>query len=106
MIRHVAAFRFSPEKSEKEIQEILSAFGTLPGQIDGLLDVHFGANITPENLDQGYLHGIILDFDSIQSLKAYLEHPEHIRIAGPVLQALSGPAERSVVVFDLVLSGP
>ena len=101
MVRHVALFRFRPDLSEQDVTDLLAGFAHLVDRIDGFRGVHFGRNISPEQLDQGFRHGIIADFDDMDSLKSYLADSAHVRLADRVLAALATGVERDVIVFDL-----
>ncbi|NVK35214.1 MAG: Dabb family protein [Rhodobacteraceae bacterium] len=101
MIRHVALFRFKNSIPEPDLDAVLQRFHGLKGKVAGLQSVHVGANCSPETLDKGFLRGIILDFDSIESLQGYLSHPAHVAIAEDVIASLANSLDEDVIVFDL-----
>ena len=101
MIRHVALFRFRRNIPEPELEALLQRFCDLKGRVAGLQSAHVGVNCSPETLDKGFLHGIILDFDSMDDLQNYLSHPLHVTIAEDVINSLSDGLDRDVMVFDL-----
>ena len=70
-------------------------------RVDGLRGVAVGPNISPEQLDQGFRHGIVADFDTMDALNGYLADGAHRQLAGRVLAALETGVERDVVAFDL-----
>tara|TARA_R110002126_G_scaffold291767_1_gene457187 strand:+ start:3780 stop:4094 length:315 start_codon:yes stop_codon:yes gene_type:complete len=101
MIRHVALFRFSNGMPEKILDALLQRFCNLKGTVAGLLSVHVGTNCSPEALDKGFRHGIIMDFESIGDLKQYLSHPLHVPIAEDLIKCLATGLADDIVVFDL-----
>ena len=100
MIRHVVLLRFDPETTAATINEIFAGFGALAAKLPGVRGVSYGANVSPEGLDRGYLHGFVMDFDSAAARDAYLAHPEHVVFAqGTVIPALKDGLD-SIAVFD------
>ena len=63
--------------------------------IPGIEDYVSGANCSPEGLNQGYTHGLVMTFTDAAARDAYLPHPDHERVKQAVL-----PHVESVVVFD------
>jgi len=103
MIRHIALFRFDPGLPANETDRLVAGFEALVDQVDGFIGVSGGINVSPEQLDQGFRHGIVADFEDMGALKAYLQHPAHIGHAARVLAALKTGVEHDVIVFDLEL---
>jgi hypothetical protein len=103
MIRHVAIFRFAPKVSEEEAAALMNGFRALGDQIPQLQDLHAGPNISPEQLDQGFRHGIIADFRTAEDFEAYLKHPLHVTHAQNVIAALRTGLKEDVIVFDLTV---
>lgn len=99
MIRHCAFFRFRPDLTEEEIDQLLEGFVDLKGQIDGILDVIVGQNVSTEGLSQGFDHGIVMDFVDAAAVDAYLAHPAHLALAAKVVPRLEGGLE-GALPFD------
>src|SRR5437868_4687073 len=98
-IRHIVLLPFRSSLSQQEITQIMGRFSQLQNIIPEILSFSWGANNSPENLHQGYLHGFIMEFKNDLNRKIYLEHPAHIKLS----QELIHPAlEDGVlpVVFD------
>jgi len=98
-IRHLVLLPFKTSLSQKEVTKIMEQFGQLKNIISEISSFSWGANNSPENLHQGYLHGFMMEFKNETDRKTYLEHPAHIKLA----QELIHPAlVKGVlpVVFD------
>lgn len=100
MIKHCVLFRFRKDVADQAIRDILVRFEQLVGTIPGILAVHAGANVSPEGLDHGHLHGFVMDIESTALRDAYLIHPEHTAISEDVLPLLEKGIE-GVTVMDL-----
>ena len=49
MVRHILLVRFKPGASPPSIEVLQSAFKSMPSKIEGLVDVEWGENNSPEN---------------------------------------------------------
>lgn len=99
MITHVVLIRF-PDPDAALVDDLLAPFRALPGVIPGLVSVQAGRNTNPEGLHQGFLHALVMRFNSAADRDAYLPHPAHVRIAAPIIANLARGTQ-DVVVFDL-----
>lgn len=61
----------STEMKERAAREIHA----LQGQIPGLLETSYGANVSPRS--QGFTHGGVMKFRDAAALEAYGPHPVH-----------------------------
>ena len=50
----------------------------LQGQIPGLLETSYGANVSPRS--QGFTHGSVMKFQDKTALDAYSPHPVHQKL--------------------------
>jgi hypothetical protein len=64
MIRHILLVKFKSKSSPKQIQEVLEEFEFIPTRIDGISDVEWGENNSPEKLNDGYSHCIQITFEN------------------------------------------
>lgn len=76
-VRHVVVFKYKPEASEAQIQEITEAFRNLQDKIPGIVNFETGVNNSPENLNQDFTHVYLLTFENAEARDNYLPHPAH-----------------------------
>lgn len=96
MIDHIVLLRPRAETTEADVDALRAGVLGLQTQIPGIVDIAWGANVSVEPLDQGYLLGFVVRFVDASARDAYLPHPAHAAIV-PQVHAV---AER-VLVFDL-----
>lgn len=94
-LRHVVLFKFKPEATPQQIQEIVQAFQALPQKIEGITGFEWGTDVSPEGLSEGYTHCFVVTFRDAQARDAYLPHPAHQEFV-----ALLRPRLEKVLVVD------
>lgn len=77
VLRHVVLFKFKETSSDEEVQKVVDAFRALPDKIPQVHDFEYGTNNSPEGLDDGFTHAILMTFKSEADRDAYLPHPAH-----------------------------
>ena len=97
MFRHVVVFRFTPQTSEEQQQELARQLRTLPGAIEQIKAYHVGldAGMNPGN----YQFAVVADFGSVEDYLVYRDHPVHRDIIGKYVQPIV--AERAAVQYEL-----
>ena len=95
VLRHVVLFRYKPEVTPAQLDEINRAFQDLQRQIPQIRDFERGTNNSPEALDKGFTHGYLVTFESEADRDAYLPHPAHKKF----VEMLGGKLEEPFV-FD------
>jgi hypothetical protein len=100
MIRHCVMVKFRTDVTGAERESIFDALRALRGKIDGLLDMSFGPNVSPEGLDRGFTHGFTMDFRDAAARDAYLIDPDH-KVAGGRLGAALEGGRDGLIVVDL-----
>ena len=86
LLRHVVLFKFKPEATPEQVQEVVTAFGSLKGKIDLIVDFEWGTDVSVENLAAGYTHCFFASFRDAASRDTYLPHPAHqefVKLVGP-----------------------
>jgi lysophospholipase L1-like esterase len=86
LLRHIVLFKFKPEVTPEQVQEVAAAFGSLKGKIDLIVDFEWGTDVSVENLAAGYTHCFFASFRDAASRDTYLPHPAHqefVKLAGP-----------------------
>lgn len=76
-LRHVVLFKFKDGTSQADIQKIVDAFGKLPKKIPTIKDFEWGANNSPEKLNDGLTHCFFVTFASETDRNNYLVDPAH-----------------------------
>jgi hypothetical protein len=82
MLRHIVMFKFKENANgapkEKNMQKSKTLLESLPPKIPEIknLEIHLNINEDPGNFDML----LTVDFDSLEDLQTYLEHPEHKKV--------------------------
>ncbi len=97
MFRHVVVFRFTPQTSGEQQEELARQLRTLPGAIEQIKAYHVGldAGMNPGN----YQFAVVADFGSVEDYLVYRDHPVHRDIIGKYVQPIV--AERAAVQYEL-----
>jgi lysophospholipase L1-like esterase len=95
LLRHVVLFRYKPETTPAQLDEINRAFQDLQQQIPEIRGFERGTNNSPEGLAKGFTHGYLITFESEADRDAYLPHPAHKKF----VELLGGKLEEPFV-FD------
>jgi hypothetical protein len=96
VIDHIVLLRPRAAATEAQVDALREAILSLAAIIPGIVDIAWGANVSVEQLDQGYLFGFVVRFVDASARDEYLPHPAHAAVV-PQVHAV---AER-VLVFDL-----
>lgn len=100
MIRHIVLLRLRPEVTDAEIGAVFAEIHALRGDLPGLRAVASGRSESPERIERGYLHGMVLEFDDWAALARYGEDVRH-KAAGAKLVAAAQDGLDGILVFDL-----
>ncbi|MFN8830719.1 MAG: Dabb family protein [Labrys sp. (in: a-proteobacteria)] len=103
MIRHIVLIRFRPEVSEAEIAAIFSDLAAIQAVLPGVRSITAGRSESPEQIERGYMHGFVVDFDDWAALAAYQSHPDHKAVGARIVANAVGGLD-GVLVFDLPVS--
>ena len=85
-VRHVVVFKYKPEATPAQIQQVTDAFRALASSVPGVTAFEDGVNNSPEGKNQGFTHVYLLTFKDAAARDAYLPHPEHKKF-GQVLRS-------------------
>ncbi len=94
-LKHVVLVKFKPETRQSDINRVTDAFNGLKQEIESVVSIESGTDISPEGLSQGYTHAFVLSYANAADRDAYLVHPAHEKFVG-VLR----PHVESVTVVD------
>ncbi len=88
MIKHIVLFKFKndlPEPDKKQKLEAIKAdLEALTEKVETLKNMEVGINFNP---DEKYDLALTSEFESMEGLKAYATHPEHLK-AGAVIREI------------------
>ncbi len=76
-VKHIALLKFKEGTPEDQIQTIFDNILDITESIPGIEDYVSGPNSSPEGLNQGYTHALIMTFKDYAARDAYLPHPTH-----------------------------
>ena len=93
-MHHIVLLKFAAQKGHRAA-ELLVALEALRKRLPGFLSLGGGPYSSPEGLNQGYTHGLLLTFADAAARDHYLFHPDHEKIKQAFLPDLEG-----VIAFD------
>lgn len=100
MIRHIVLTKFKLETEESDISEIYEGLAELTSRISGAHGFTGGRSESPEQIERGYKHGFVIDFDSWEVLGTYAQHPQHLALGARIVENAIGGID-GVLVLDL-----
>ncbi len=100
MIRHIVLTRFKPETSESTIADIYDGLSALSEKLTGAQGFTGGRSESPEQIERGYMHGFVIDFDNWDALQAYAQNEEHQALGGQLVANAVGGID-GILVLDL-----
>jgi heme-degrading monooxygenase HmoA len=95
VLRHIVMYKFKPETTPAQIQEVIDAFAGLPKKVDTIVGFEAGPNVSKEGKSEGFTHVFVVTFKTEADLAAYLVHPAH----EAYVKVVKDKREK-VVVFD------
>ena len=95
MIRHILLIKFKDASLPDEIDKLKSLFESMPKKIEGVISVEWGTNDSPEGMNKGYTHCVLMTFSDEAGRQNYLPHMEH-----DALKAVFAPLLDDIIVFD------
>lgn len=97
MILHLVTFSWRPEVTNDDVVAVIEALSSMPERIPELLSYRFGPDL---GLRQGNAHfAVAAVLESAETLPAYLDHPEHVRIVKEFIAPLI--ATRQAVQIEI-----
>ncbi|MEB7884032.1 Dabb family protein [Serratia fonticola] len=99
MIRHILFIAFHLSTPPQQIEAVRHAFLSIPQQIDGVLDVEWGQNDSPEGKNGGFSHCVLMTFADEAARRRYLPHPAH-----EALKGIFKPVLKDIIVLDYILA--
>jgi len=93
-VHHVVLVKFKPGQ-DQQAPALFAALAALQRQLPGMIKYRYGANVSPEGLNQGFTHGFVMIFTDVAARDRYLSDPEHEKVKTRFL-----PCLENIVVFD------
>lgn len=100
MIRHIVLIKFQPEVSEDSIRGFFQELREIREQVSGILDITSGRSESPEQIERGYMHGFVVDFEDWDALERYQTHPDHKALGGKLVANAIGGLD-GILVLDI-----
>ena len=83
MVKHIVLFKLKsdlePSVKREAMNQFKAAIEALPQKIDFIRKVEVGLNLNPSEYWDIALYS---EFDSLEDVKAYSVHPDHVKAAG------------------------
>lgn len=95
MIKHVVMWTFKDEVPESDKLEMKRKLESLKGVVPTLIDIEVGLDVVGSDASKDMV--LYSEFNSLDDLKAYAEHPEHLKVVGFVKPLV---CERAVVDYE------
>lgn len=100
MIRHIVLTKFKPAVSEATIKGIYDGLAAVTDKLPGAANFTGGRSHSPEQIERGYMHGFVIDFDSWEALQTYADNEEHKALGGQLVAHAVGGID-GILVLDL-----
>lgn len=100
MIRHIVLTKFKPETPDDKIAEIYSGLSAVAEKLTGAQNFTGGRSQSPEQIERGYMHGFVIDFDSWDALQNYAANEDHKALGGQLVANAVGGID-GILVLDL-----
>lgn len=98
MIRHILFITFNDDALPSEIDVVRGFFLHIPLLVNGVTRVEWGINDSPENINAGYTHCVLMTFADEAARQHYLPHPVHLALKSTFYSIL-----RDIIAFDYSL---
>ena len=82
MLTHLVMFKFKPDTTPEEVQQLADGLGALPEAIDDIREFRFGKDVLRS--ERSYDFGLVSSFDDRDALQRYQVHPEHQKVVAHV----------------------
>lgn len=100
MIRHIVLTKFAPGTSEETIAEIYAGLSELADKLRGAQNFTGGRSQSPEQIERGYMHGFVIDFDDWDALNSYAQNEDHKALGRQLVANAVGGID-GILVLDL-----
>jgi hypothetical protein len=93
VIAHIVLFRPRPDLSPEDARTLSDTMALAMQRIPSVRRARIGTRVThgrpyEQLMNVDYSHAAVLEFDDLDGLKAYLQHPEHQALASRFFAAV------------------
>ena len=78
MIKHVVLFKFKQGIAQADVDELMRLLAALPRAIPDIKSYEFGRDVT--GTEKPYDFALVSNFDDMNALKRYSDHPDHVNV--------------------------
>lgn len=96
MIKHIVMWKFKDEVGEADKLEMKRQLVALKGVVPSLVDIEVGMNFAECDASMDMV--LYSEFQSVEDLRAYAGHPEHLKVVEFVKPLV---CERAVVDYEI-----
>lgn len=100
MIRHIVLVKMDADGAIAQLESAFQQIGRVVDRLPGGLSFACGPSHSPEQLERGYTHGLVLDFTDWQALHDYAVDAEHVAAGALITQVALG-GQDGLLVVDL-----
>lgn len=100
MIRHIVLTKFKPGTPEETIKRIYAGLSAVTDRLSGARNFAGGRSESPEQIERGYMHGFVVDFDDWAALETYQNNEEHKVFGRQLVENAVGGID-GILVLDL-----
>jgi len=95
MVKHIVMWKFKDEVVEADKLEMKRKLESLNGVVPSLINIEIGMDVVGSDASKDMV--LYSEFGSLEDLKAYAEHPEHLKVVDFVKPLV---CERAVVDYE------
>jgi hypothetical protein len=96
MIKHIVMWKFKDEVAEADKLEMKRQLESLKGVVPSLVDIEIGMNFAEGDAAMDMV--LNSEFQTVEDLKVYVGHPEHLKVVEFVKPLV---CERAVVDYEI-----
>lgn len=96
MIKHIVMWKFKDEVAETDKLEMKKRLESLKGVVPTLIDIEIGMDVVGSDASKDMV--LYSEFRSLEDLKSYAEHPEHLKVVDFVKPLV---CERHTVDYEM-----
>ncbi len=100
MIRHIVLTKFRPDVTDQAIGTIYKGLADLSEALPGASGFTGGRSKSPEQIERGYMHGFVIDFEDWAALETYQNNETHKALGAQLVENAVGSID-GILVLDL-----